>query len=238
MTARAPSEGSRKVGAKWLHWPQLGPNHHQVGSSSHQRVQDITSGGSRIVQRMCLRGSGVQSGAHSLTYIDVTRQRAFRIRKEQHVKDLEDKVVALEATQEKLSAENVRLQEDLNKATVENTILRSLTTPGGPRENGTSTSSQCGLDGEAERLAFMNTPAIPSFDSRHFTSATAQCNVRGGVLKGSKIWEFIIGHPLFQEGLIDVNMVAQQLLKYPHRDNGGCIAEGVLIECIEKSVKT
>ncbi|KAG6891006.1 hypothetical protein C0992_011283 [Termitomyces sp. T32_za158] len=51
-------------------------------------------------------------------------QRAFRERKEKHVKDLEDKVAALEAQNEAASAENENLRDLLNRLQQENLSLK------------------------------------------------------------------------------------------------------------------
>ena len=51
-------------------------------------------------------------------------QRAFRERKERHVKDLEAKVAALEETTAKMADENSRLKHRLAKLESENNILK------------------------------------------------------------------------------------------------------------------
>jgi hypothetical protein len=69
-------------------------------------------------------------------------QRAFRQRKEKHVKQLEDKLAALEAAQATMGVENALLQKDLKRATVENTMLRSLSTSSSsPPDHGPSVPS-------------------------------------------------------------------------------------------------
>ncbi|KAL0945565.1 hypothetical protein HGRIS_014726 [Hohenbuehelia grisea] len=54
-------------------------------------------------------------------------QRAFRERKEKHVKDLEDKVSELEAKNEKTQSENDNLKDLLSRLQTENMMLRSAT---------------------------------------------------------------------------------------------------------------
>ncbi|KDQ30313.1 hypothetical protein PLEOSDRAFT_1111247 [Pleurotus ostreatus PC15] len=54
-------------------------------------------------------------------------QRAFRERKEKHVKDLEDKVAALEAKNEQTQSENENLKDLLSRLQSENVLLRSST---------------------------------------------------------------------------------------------------------------
>lgn len=167
------------------------------------------------------------------------RQRAFRQRKEQHVKDLEDKVASLEKHQADIKAENLRLQEHLNKATAENNVLRNLNIstkePTYARSTGSSVSSQCDSDIDEEHIRFRSPPAILGFDSRYVVDAMTQ---KGGrLIKGSKIWEFILGHRLYQDGLVDVGMVAQHIQKFLCRGTTSGVMESSLIECIEKSAK-
>ncbi|KAJ8520370.1 hypothetical protein ONZ45_g2817 [Pleurotus djamor] len=54
-------------------------------------------------------------------------QRAFRERKEKHVKDLEDKVAALEAKNEATQTENDNLKDLLSRLQTENVLLKSAT---------------------------------------------------------------------------------------------------------------
>ncbi|KIJ32057.1 hypothetical protein M422DRAFT_84080, partial [Sphaerobolus stellatus SS14] len=51
-------------------------------------------------------------------------QRAFRERKEKHVKDLEDRVAQLEAKTETQAAENDNLRDMLTRLQSENTLLK------------------------------------------------------------------------------------------------------------------
>ncbi|KDQ17722.1 hypothetical protein BOTBODRAFT_93074, partial [Botryobasidium botryosum FD-172 SS1] len=51
-------------------------------------------------------------------------QRAFRERKEKHVKDLEDKVAALEAKSQTQTAENENLRDLLGRLQSENLLLK------------------------------------------------------------------------------------------------------------------
>jgi AP-1-like transcription factor len=56
------------------------------------------------------------------------RQRAFRERKERHVRDLEAKLSALESSATSLATDNERLKLALQRATTENEILRATST--------------------------------------------------------------------------------------------------------------
>jgi hypothetical protein len=58
----------------------------------------------------------------------ILRQRAFKKRKDQHVEDLKVKIVATEAVHDQLNLENARLRQELQQATIENTLLHGSTT--------------------------------------------------------------------------------------------------------------
>lgn len=62
-----------------------------------------------------------------LFLITGNRQRAFRERKERHVRDLEAKLSALENSATSLATDNERLKLALQRATTENEILRATT---------------------------------------------------------------------------------------------------------------
>lgn len=59
------------------------------------------------------------------TWLTSSRQRAFRERKERHVRDLEAKLSALESSATSLATDNERLKLALQRATTENEILRA-----------------------------------------------------------------------------------------------------------------
>ncbi|KAG5654346.1 hypothetical protein H0H81_004300 [Sphagnurus paluster] len=69
-----------------------------------------------------------------------TSQRAFRERKEKHVKDLEDKVAALEAKNEAAQSENENLRDLLTRLQHENLSLKQSSFTFAVPKNGSSTS--------------------------------------------------------------------------------------------------
>jgi len=72
-------------------------------------------------------------------------QRAFRERKERHVRDLEQKLSDLEQASNSLHADNERLKQQLAKVATENEILRATSQSQGGR-----LSQQAGTgDGES-----------------------------------------------------------------------------------------
>ena len=85
------------------------------------------------------------------------RQRAFRERKERHVRDLEAKLTALESQSHSLQSDNERLKLALQRAETENEILRatsatnplSISLPGSP--NGEDSDGLYNGDGKSGR---------------------------------------------------------------------------------------
>ncbi|KAF2229530.1 hypothetical protein EV356DRAFT_537168 [Viridothelium virens] len=97
-----------------------------------------------------VRGSSEEKELANLTPAQSRRkaqnraaQRAFRERKERHVRDLEAKLTALESQSHSLQSDNERLKLALQRAETENEILRatsatnplSLSLPGSPKED-------------------------------------------------------------------------------------------------------
>ncbi|KAI0638850.1 hypothetical protein C8Q77DRAFT_1043639 [Trametes polyzona] len=92
-------------------------------------------------------------------------QRAFRERKERHVKDLEDKVAALEAKNQMTEQENDNLRELLQRLQNENMMLKQAAfTFTAPRSNVTSgtSSAQNSLNNHNMQFNFASPGAGPS----------------------------------------------------------------------------
>ncbi|UKZ78723.1 hypothetical protein TrVFT333_006469 [Trichoderma virens FT-333] len=105
---------------------RLADDDHHAGAGIHIRCHSIRT--SAPAQRKTLSSGDTQPlpPDRKMRRREKNRvaQRAFRQRKENHVKQLEDKVAALEAAQAKIEAENAKLQQDLARAKAENTMLR------------------------------------------------------------------------------------------------------------------
>lgn len=76
--------------------------------------------------------NGDYQNASSDFKADHNSQRAFRERKERHVRDLEAKLDHLTSTTSSLQSDNERLKLLLQRAQTENEILRATATAGGP----------------------------------------------------------------------------------------------------------
>ncbi|KAF8499125.1 hypothetical protein F5888DRAFT_1687895 [Russula emetica] len=107
-------------------------------------------------------------------------QRAFRERKEKHVKDLEDKVAELEAKNLNAETENLHLKELLNRLRDENVSLKNTSfTFSVPRNGDPSDRPFNGaipsFDSPSESSIFASTSHVPSPSSSAVTkSATPQ----------------------------------------------------------------
>ncbi|KAH6697055.1 bZIP transcription factor [Plectosphaerella plurivora] len=162
-------------------------------------------------------------------------QRAFRERKEKHVKDLEAKLATLEASANQQSTENERLKREMQKMSTENEILRATSSmPGGPHSHSpeprtTGPMQYNPTDFYSDLLAKHNnkTPShrvVTSDDGERLLAAGAT-------------WDFIINHESFRRGLVDVGDVSERLKHQARCDGQGPVfAERSILDAIEASI--
>lgn len=163
-------------------------------------------------------------------------QRAFRERKERHVKDLEAKLASLEAAQQETATENEKLKRDLQKISTENEILRatsSLQGSGSPGRNAAPT-----MTGPLEykptdfysNVLSLHPNKTPSH--RIVTSADGDRLYAAGAT-----WDFIIGHDLYKRGLVDIADISNRLKHQAKCDGQGPVfEERAILEAIQQSV--
>ncbi|KAF2834259.1 hypothetical protein M501DRAFT_1020929 [Patellaria atrata CBS 101060] len=152
-------------------------------------------------------------------------QRAFRERKERHVKDLEAKLSALESSASSLQSDNERLKLALQRATTENEILRA-------------TSSTLSL------------PPSPTTPPEAYTATTAGLtrsgsssmrngngwDVAGSMLPAGATWDLIQAHPLVKQGLVDIGDVTERLKRVARCNGQGPVFdEGEVWRAVEES---
>ncbi|KAL2161199.1 hypothetical protein VTH06DRAFT_8418 [Thermothelomyces fergusii] len=163
-------------------------------------------------------------------------QRAFRERKERHVRDLEHRLQELEQAQSEAVSENERLRRDLQRMETENEILRATsmvaaragtpaaaapTTTGPMTYNPTDFYSNV-LQGHANK-----TPS-----HRIVTSERGE-----RLLAVGATWDLIINHELFKRGLVNVEAVSQILRPQARCDGQGPVfEESAILRAIEQSV--
>ncbi|KAL2125920.1 hypothetical protein VTI74DRAFT_2246 [Chaetomium olivicolor] len=163
-------------------------------------------------------------------------QRAFRERKERHVKDLENRLQQLEQAQQETVSENEQLKRDLQKISTENEILRA-------------TSLVAANAGSPGANAAPITTGPMTYNPTDFYSNVLQGHVNKGpphrivmsdrgerLLAAGATWEFIINHELFKRGLVDVSKVSERLRPQAKCDGQGPVfEERAIIEAIEQS---
>ncbi|KAF7131396.1 hypothetical protein CNMCM5793_004567 [Aspergillus hiratsukae] len=163
-------------------------------------------------------------------------QRAFRERKERHVRELEEKVSTLEQESTTLAADNERLKRELAKYATENEVLRATT--------GQLASSQGRqLDSEPTVTGPMKyTPTdfysnlVPKGEPAP-THRVTICEKTGErLLDAGATWDLIQGHELFKKGLVDIGDVSNRLKGSALCDGQGpAFREGQVLRAIEAS---
>ena len=186
------------------------------------------------------------------------RQRAFRERKERHVKDLELKLKSIEAHSTDLMSDNERLKRELDRLATQNEILRATSTPmklsGQQNRDASQTDANQGGDsptGEQSTLAAGPMIYSPSTFNAAFSahqgedadenpiSHRIQISATTGerLLSTGAAWELIQAHELYRKGVVDIGEVCDRLKEKVLCDGSGpTFAEGEVIKAIEESV--
>jgi bZIP transcription factor. len=167
-------------------------------------------------------------------------QRAFRERKEQHVRDLEDKVNSLEDASNTLQADNERLKRELARFTTENEILRATSQHANyghvsanqtPEPTVTGPMKFCPTDFHATFMA--DGPGTPQSAHHRLTV----CPITGEkLLDPGAVWDLIQKHELFQRGQLDIGDVTERLKGMSQCDGQGpAFKESQVLKAIEES---
>jgi AP-1-like factor len=147
------------------------------------------------------------------------------------VKDLEAKLAALERNSANVAEENQRLKQQLQKAATENEILKATSSRGGSSEPLANAGPMrySPTDFYTEVL-HAHENKIPSH--RIVTSENGQ-----RLLAAGATWDYIIKHPLYARGLVDVGDVSERLKKVAKCDGQGPVFEEMeIVSAIESSV--
>lgn len=165
------------------------------------------------------------------------RQRAFRERKERHVRDLEAKLNLLTTTTSSLQSDNERLKLMLQRAQTENEILRATASssptshhPPGfvddpsllppSRQSKSSPSHDQTVD--AIRLANGLLSTESSTSPGTFRSSPSS---ESHLLSASATWDLLQSHPLYLSGAVDIGEVCERLKKMARCDGMGPMFE-------------
>ena len=167
----------------------------------------------------------------------VCRQRAFRERKERHVKDLEAKLASLEAAQQQTTTENEQLKRDLQKMSTENEILRATSQiqgANGPMSPGAAPTT-------TGPMRFNPTDFYSDLLANHTNKTPSHRVVESEkgerLLAAGATWDFIINHELFKRGLVDVGDVSERLKSQAKCDGQGPVfEERAIVRAITESV--
>ena len=178
----------------------------------------------------------------------IDSQRAFRERKERHVKELEVKLNTLEADKSTITNENERLRRELEKVHTQNEILRATTTPLNYSQQksaslppyppppdspipGPQTFSPSAFH-ETLSNRDPNSPNQPISHRIHIHAATGE-----RLLTTGAAWDMIQSHQMFKKGMIDIADVCGRLKGRTMCDGSGpAFEEGEIRRAIEESV--
>ncbi|KAI1658722.1 hypothetical protein F4813DRAFT_388488 [Daldinia decipiens] len=162
-------------------------------------------------------------------------QRAFRERKERHVKDLEAKLASLEAQQHQTASENEKLKRDLQKMSTENEILRA--TSNVHAQNGSLSPPAPTTTGP---MQYNPTDFYSDLLQNHTNKTPSHRIVESGgerLLAAGATWDYIINHELFKQGRVDVGDVSLRLKSQAKCDGQGPVfEERVILQAIVESV--
>lgn len=154
----------------------------------------------------------------------LSSQRAFRERKERHVKDLEAKLASLEAAQSQTATENEKLKREMQKISTENEILRA-TSSVQAQQNG-PISPVAGIT--TGPMQYNPTDFYSDLLQNHTNKTPSHRIVESGgerLLAAGATWDYIINHDLFKKGLVDVADVSERLKCQAKCDGQGPVFE-------------
>lgn len=157
------------------------------------------------------------------TYRCQSRQRAFRERKEKHLKDLETKLANLQQQSVSLDSENERLRKELAKIATENEILKA-----------TSAGS---LDDDAFRVnPDHDTETAKRIEFGPLRTVVIDDSSGEPLLNAGQTWDYIQAHEMFRKGLVDVGDVCERLKKLARcHGQGPVFRERDIRRAIDKS---
>ncbi|GAM87119.1 hypothetical protein ANO11243_051400 [Dothideomycetidae sp. 11243] len=146
-------------------------------------------------------------------------QRAFRERKERHVRELEEQLSTLNQKANSLQGDNERLINLLKKAQTENKILKarsarqsrsgSISRPFVSRSSSDESAAPlmfCAKNGPQESES-QSPPALSASSSTSSPSYSpwSRC------LDPLATWDLLQAHPLFLQGAVDIGQVCEKL---------------------------
>lgn len=149
------------------------------------------------------------------------------------MKDLEAKLAALEKNSASVAEENERLKLQLQKAATENEILKA--TSGHNHRGGSEPLPNAGPMRYSPTDFY--TEVLHAHENKTPSHRIVTSDTGERLLAAGATWDYIIKHPLYIRGLVDVGDVSDRLKKVAKCDGQGPVfEEREIIDAIEKSV--
>jgi AP-1-like factor len=157
-------------------------------------------------------------------------QRAFRERKERHVRDLETKLNLLTTTTSSLQSDNERLKLLLQRTQTENEILKATASSSPPRHHTPTFVDNPSMLSSSRATKSVSPDSEPSLDHARLangllstesstSSHTSPQSDSSHLLSTSATWDLLQSHPLYLRGALDIGEVCERL-KHMARCNG------------------
>lgn len=248
-----PYEGSGSISNEVLPDTESGEQAMSRSSDGDEDKDNMTPAQSR--RKAQNRAACVQLHRGNTKQIRLTyqlhRQRAFRERKERHVKDLEIKLKSIEAQSTDLLSDNERLRRELDRLATQNEILRATSTPtrqpGQAHLNGSHKSRRATEPEPVSAGPMVYSPKTfnAAFAQDHGMDTNEPVSHRIGVssstgerlLATGAAWDLIQGHELYRQGMVDLGEVIDRLREKAICDGvGPAFAETDVLQAIQESV--
>lgn len=174
-------------------------------------------------------------------------QRAFRERKEKAFKDLEQKLATIEASSSTIMNENELLKQQLQKYQTENEILRATSKMNASAIVQAATAAAAanhhddGTDMAVGPMQYNPTDFYDSLLATHQNKTPSHRIVYSPItgerlLGAGATWDMIVSHPLYKQGLVDVQEVCDRLKGGARCDGQGPVfEEGTIMAAIVAS---
>ncbi|PBP24395.1 bZIP transcription factor [Diplocarpon rosae] len=215
------------------------PAGHGLGSTNENQSYETFNGGD-INDEANIRGSHSEDD-ENMTPAQSRRkaqnraaQRAFRERKERHVKELEVKLASLEEQSATVLEENTVLKLQLQKAATENEILRATSANPNNRKD-----SDTLPDAGPMRYSPTDfyTEVLYAHENKTPSHRIVTSENGDRLLAAGATWDYILKHPSYAMGLIDIANVSERLKTVARCDGQGPVfEERAILEAIENSV--
>ncbi|EAW11528.1 putative bZIP transcription factor (Fcr3) [Aspergillus clavatus NRRL 1] len=190
-----------------------------------------------------IKGWGASSGNSENELTDsngggrLYSQRAFRERKERHVRELEDKVNSLEQESTTLAADNERLKRELAKYATENEVLRA-TSSSFANVQGHRLESEPTVTGPMKYTPTdFYSNLVPQGEPAPSHRVTICEKTGERLLDAGATWDLIQAHEQYKRGMVDIGDVSNRLKGVAQcNGQGPAFREGQILQAIEASV--